>query len=291
MTNDNKAEEKGASAGNRQAGCSVAIITYNEEKNIQACLDSVTGIASEIIVLDSFSTDRTGEICRENPRVRFFQHPFDGHIQQKNRAIEKCRYEWILCLDADERVSEELRRSIAALLERNPDAAGVKFPRLTYHMHKYIRHSGWYPNARYRLVRKGMAFWGGENPHDKLILKGKGLRIKGDLYHYTAEDLSDQVRTINSFSSIAALTRYNRGRKYRLWRLVLKPPGKFLEVYIVKRGFLDGTHGFILAVSASCSAFLKEAKLFELSVLGSGKPSNLSSLFVKREKTDDNSGL
>lgn len=266
----------------RKPTLSAAVMTYNEEANIQDCLDSVTDFVDEIIILDSFSDDDTETICRANPKVRFYQHPFDGYIEQRNRALEMCTSDWILCLDADERVSRELRASIEALLERNPDIAGVKFPRLTFHMHRYIRHGGWYPNARYRLVRRGMAYCGGENPHDKILLKGKGAKIKGDLIHFTAEDLSEQVKTINRFSSIVALTRYNKGKNFRLWRLLVKPVGTFLEVYLYKRGFLDGMQGFIIAVSSSFSSFLKEAKLFELSVLGSDKPSNLSDLYSKK---------
>jgi glycosyltransferase involved in cell wall biosynthesis len=263
---------------------SAAIITYNEEENIRDCLESITDFVDEIIILDSFSNDRTENICRSNPKVRFYQHPFDGHIEQKNRALEKCTSEWILCLDADERVSPELRSSIESFLAQNPDISGVKFPRLTYHMHRYIRHGGWYPNARYRLVRRGMAYWGGENPHDKLILRGKGKKIKGDLIHFTARDLSDQIHTINKFSSIVALTRYNEGRRYHLWRLLVKPISKFLEMYLLKRGFLDGMQGFIVAVSSSFSSFLKEAKLYELSVLGSVRPSNLPAQHSKSLK-------
>lgn len=263
---------------------SAAIITYNEQANIQACLDSVSDFVDEIIVLDSFSTDATEAICRSNPKVLFSQHPFDGHIEQKNRALEKCSSDWILCLDADERVTPVLRNAITTFLEGAPTLAGVKFPRLTYHLRRYIRHGGWYPNARYRLVRRGMAYWGGENPHDKLILKGKGGRLKGDLIHFTARDLSHQVDTINKFSSIVALTRYNKGRRYHLWRLLLKPVSKFLEMYLLKRGFLDGTQGFIIAVSSAYSSFLKEAKQYELGVLGSDKPSNLSSMYSKKDK-------
>ena len=268
---------------------SAAIITYNEEENIQDCLASLTDLVDEIIVLDSFSSDATEEICRLNPKVRFSQHPFDGYIEQKNRAFEACRSEWILSLDADERVSPELRESIEELLHRNPNIAGAKFPRLTYHMHRYIRYSGWYPNARYRLIRKGMAVWGGNNPHEKLLLKGKGIKIKGDLLHFSAKDLSDQIKTINAFSSLTALTRYNGGRKFHLWRLLLKPVTKFLEMYLLKRGFLDGMQGFIIAVSSSFSSFLKEAKLYELDVLGSDKPSNLSSLHSKKSLNDESS--
>lgn len=267
---------------NTKPTLSAAIITYNEQENIQDCLDSVSDFVDEIVVLDSFSTDATEEICRRNLKVRFYKHPFDGHIEQKNRALEKCGSDWILSLDADERVSPELRDSIVNLILSNPKIVGAKFPRLTYHIHRYIRYGGWYPNARYRLVRKGMGYWGGENPHDKLILKGKGVKIKGDLIHFSEKDLSDQVQTINSFSSIVALTRYNKGRKFYLWRLLLKPISKFMEMYLLKRGFLDGMQGFIIAISSSFSSFLKEAKLYELNIPGSEKPSNLSQLYSKK---------
>ena len=271
----------------QRATCSVAIITFNEEENIKDCLDSVAGIADEIIVLDSFSTDRTEAICRENPLVQFSQHPFDGHIEQKNRALERCASEWILSIDADERVSSELAQAIRSFLKNPPGKiAGVKFPRLSFHMHRCIRHGGWYPNARYRLIRNGAARWGGENPHDKLILDGPGTTLNGDLIHYPEKDLSDQVQTINQFSSIVALTRYNKGKSYRLWRLLLKPISTFLEIYILKLGFLDRTQGLIIAVSSAYSRFLKEAKLFELDALDADKPSNLSDLYQKKTETE-----
>lgn len=262
---------------------SAAIITYNEEENITDCINSINDFVDEIVVLDSFSGDATEAICRQYSKVKFFQHPFDGYIQQKNRALEKCVSEWILFIDADERVGPDLRQSIKTfLLSAKSNVVGAKFPRLTFYLHRYIRHGGWYPNVRYRLVRKGMAYWDGENLHEHLSIKGKGKKIKGDLIHFTAKDLSDQVNTINKYSSIVALTRYNKGRKYRLWRLLLKPISKFLETYVAKLGFLDGMQGFIIALSSSYSSFLKEAKLYELSVLGSDKPSNLSSLYSKK---------
>lgn len=269
---------------NSRATCSVAIITLNEENNIKDCLDSVADIADEIIVLDSYSTDQTEAICKNYPGVQFSQHSFDGHIQQKNRALEKCRGDWILCIDADERVSPELSQSIQQFLQNPPEGiVGVKFPRLSFHMHRYIRHCGWYPNARYRLIKNGHARWGGENPHDKIILNGTGTALKDDLIHFPEKDLSDQVQTINHFSSIAALMRYNKGKKYRLWRLMLKPFGTFLSMYILKRGFLDRTQGLIIAISSAYSTFLKEAKLFELKVLGSDKPSNLPDRYQKTD--------
>jgi glycosyltransferase involved in cell wall biosynthesis len=252
-----------------------AIITYNEEEHIGDCLESITDIVDEIVVVDSFSTDATEQICRTNPKVNFFQHPFDGYIQQKNRALEKCTTEWILCLDADERVSPELRQSIETFLESFPVVNGVKFPRLAYHMNRYIRHGGWYPNKRFRLVRRGKAYWGGENPHDRLFVEGKTTILKGDLLHFSYKDLADHVNTINNFSSFAAFTRYKKGRRYTLWQLLCKPLWKFLECYIFKHGFLDGMQGWIIAISSAYSTFLKEAKLFELDRLGTDKPSNL----------------
>jgi glycosyltransferase involved in cell wall biosynthesis len=253
----------------------VAIITYNEEEDIGDCLASVTDFVDEIVVVDSFSTDTTEQICRSNPKVKFFQHLFDGHIQQKNRALEKCTTEWVLCIDADERVSPELRQSIEVFLEGSPPVNGAKFPRLTYHLGRYIRHGGWYPNRRYRLVRKGRAYWGGENPHDHLFVEGKTSILKGDLIHLSFKDLSDHVNDLNSLSSITAFTRCKKGKHYALWRLLLKPLSKLIEFYIFKRGFLDGAQGWIIAVSSAYSSFLREAKLFELDRLDLNKPSNL----------------
>ena len=260
---------------------SIAIITLNEERNIGDCLASVSDIADEIIVLDSFSADSTESICRQYPKVIFSQHAFDGYITQRNRAMSKCSGEWVLIVDADERVTPELRKSIEDFIARNPVENGARFPRLTFHMKKFIRHSSWYPNARCRLIRKGKGRWGGESPHEKLLVDGKMADLKGDLLHFSFRDLSDQVATINAFSSLAALSRFNKGRLFSLGRLFFKPISKFLEIFLFKRGFLDGIQGWIIAISSSYSTFLKEAKLFELDRLGSDKPSNLSPKFEK----------
>ena len=269
---------------NQHPSLAAAIITYNEAENIRDCLDSVKDFVDEIVVLDSFSSDATETICREYEKVRFFQQAFEGHIQQKNRAIEACQTDWVLALDADERVSSPLRHSIEAFLNSQPTVHGAKFPRLTYHLKKYIHHGGWYPNARYRLIRRGKAYWGGENPHDRLIIEGEGTQLKGDLIHLSFKDLSDQVQTINHFSSIVALTRYNKGRPASLGRMVGKPISKFLEIYLLKRGFLDGIPGLIIAVSSAYSTFLKEAKLYELNRLEADLPSNLSTALYQKSR-------
>ncbi|MCX7999552.1 MAG: glycosyltransferase family 2 protein, partial [Leptospiraceae bacterium] len=136
---------------NKKIKLSVAVITFNEEKNIRDCIDSFHDLADEVIVLDSFSTDKTLEIAKSYPKVQVFQHPFTGHIEQKNRAIELCSGEWILSLDADERVSPKLREEIQEVLRNpKPNIVGYKIPRLTFHLGQFIRHGGWYPLKRYR---------------------------------------------------------------------------------------------------------------------------------------------
>ncbi len=270
---------------NQRPSLAAAIITFNEEENIQDCLESVKDFVDEIVVLDSFSSDTTEKLCKKYEKVRFSQHSFEGHIQQKNRAIEQCTTEWVLAIDADERVSPQLRQSIEGFLENHPSVHGAKMSRLTYHMKKHILHGGWYPNARFRLIRKGNAHWGGENPHDRLIIEGDGIQLKGDLIHLSFKDLSDQVQTINNFSSIVALTRYNKGKNGSRGRMLWKPISKFLELYLLKRGFLDGIQGFIIAISSAYSAFLKEAKLFELSQLNADQPSNLSASLYQKKRS------
>ncbi len=261
---------------------SAAIITYNEERRIEDCIRSVHDFCDEVLVLDSFSTDRTAAIARRFPRVVFQQHAFDGHVQQKNRAIERCRGAWVLSLDADERVTRELARSIVEFVDRFPTARGARVRRLNLHLGRTIRHSGWY-GARTRLIRKGEGRWGGENPHDALILAGdpparanrSGPILKGDLIHLSFRDLSDQIETINKFSSIVAFTRAGRGRRVSAAAMIFKPLVKFVEIYVFKLGFLDGMPGFIIAAASSFSAFLKWAKLWELAHSGIERPSNL----------------
>lgn len=260
---------------------SVTIITYNEEKNIHDCIASVHDFADEVVVLDSHSGDRTKEIAQSFPKVRLDVHDFDGHVQQKNRAIELAKGRWIFSLDADERATPELGKSIMEFIQNNPEGYGARVRRLTIHMGRPIRHGGWY-NARFRLLRKGCGSWGGENPHDEIFIDGLNKRehrtagfLKGDLIHYSFTDLSDQINTINKFSSIVAFNRNGKGKKGALLKMLYKPFVKFVETYILKGGFLDGVPGFVIAVSSSFSAFLKWAKLWELQNTDMERPSNV----------------
>ncbi len=253
----------------------MAIITYNEEANIRDCIDSVCSLADEIVILDSLSTDKTIEIAKSYPKVKVFSQKFKGHIEQKNDAISLCQGNWILSLDADERATPALITSIEGILG-NPNAVnGYKVSRLTFHMGRFIYHSGWYPLYRYRFFKKGFAKWVGENPHDYIEIEGTGAKLKGDIIHYSFKDLSHQVDTINKFSSIVAFTRFRKGNSFSILRSILKPLSKFLEIYIFKFGFLDGYPGFTIAVSSAYSTFLKTAKMYELKNKTLERPSNV----------------
>ena len=264
---------------------SAVIITLNEEEHIQACLDSIADTVDEIVVVDSYSSDATPQICRRHPKVVFFQHPFDDYSSQRNRAMQYASSQWILIIDADERLSAELSRSILDFLSNDPGVSGAKFPRMTPYMQRDIRHCGWYPNQRYRIWKKGSAHYEGAI-HERVILQGKGVSLKGDLLHYTVKDLSDHANNVNKFSSIAALDRYKKQKKFSLLRLVFKPAGKFIETYLVRLGLLDGLQGFIIAVVSSYYSFLREAKLFELHLPGSNIPSNLPGSYRKQGEAD-----
>ncbi|XDD48003.1 glycosyltransferase family 2 protein [Leptospira sp. WS39.C2] len=271
--------------GKRKRKLSVAIITFNEEKNIGDCIRSVESFADEIIVLDSLSSDKTKEIATSFPLVRFFEAPFPGHVEQKNKAISFCQNEWIFSLDADERANETLQASIRAFLDANTvNCDGFKIARLTFHLGRWIRFSGWYPQRRYRLFKKEKASWVGENPHDYIELKSGsiGKVMKGDILHYSFQDFSHQINTINQFSSIVAYTRYAKGERFSLFKTILKPIGKFLEIFIFKFGFLDGIAGLWIALASSFSTYLKYAKLYELDKLKMERPSNVKKEYGKK---------
>jgi glycosyltransferase involved in cell wall biosynthesis len=262
---------------NKKIKFSVAIITYNEEKNIKDCIESVHDFSDEIILLDSFSTDKTLEIASQFSNVKIFTNEFKGHIEQKNKAIELCNGRWILSIDADERISPKLKEEILEILKLDKkEIKGYKIPRLTFHLGKFIRHGGWYPLKRYRFFQKGFAKWTGENPHDFIEIQGNGKSLSGDIIHYSFKDLTHQVDTINKFSSIVGFTRYKKKISYPIFKSLYKPFIKFLETYFFKLGFLDGYAGFVIAISSSYSTFLKFAKLYELKHGLIDRPSNLN---------------
>jgi glycosyltransferase involved in cell wall biosynthesis len=246
------------------AKLSVVIITYNEERNIGRCLDSVKDIADDIVVVDSFSTDGTEKICLEHG-VRFIRHTFDGHIEQKNWAITQARYPHILSLDADELLSNRLKRSIREVKE-NWEFDGYYFNRLTNYCGKWIRYSSWYPSRKLRLwdSRKGMC--GGMNPHDHFILEKGASRkfLKGDLLHYSYYSIYQHIEQINRFSDIAAKSFFAVGRKASWFNIIFHPLWRLFRDYIIKFGFMDGFFGLVISINSAHETFLKYSKLRKL---------------------------
>lgn len=244
---------------------SVAIITYNEEKNILRCLESVKDIADEIVVLDSLSSDKTKEICSNFTNVKFYEQQFLGHIGQKNKAIDLCSNDHILSLDADEALSDELKSSIIKVKE-SFEQDGYYFNRLTRYVDTWVNFGVWYPDQKLRLFKRDKAFWGGINPHDIIVMKdGATTRhINGDLLHYSYNSVSDHIAQTNRFTTIAAKAMHNEGKRSHWSKIYLRPFFNFFKDFILKKGFMGGRYGLIIAVINSGYVFLKYLKLQEL---------------------------
>lgn len=241
---------------------SVVIITLNEEKNIGRCLDSVKEIADEILVVDSLSTDGTKAIC-EAHQVRFLEQKFLGYIEQKNYALKNACFDYVLSLDADEALSRELREEIKKI-KMEFQGAGYSFNRLTNYNGHWVRHCGWYPDTKLRIVKKELANWVGTNPHDALEVQGEVTHLKGDLLHYSYDSISSHVLQTNKFSTIEAQVLFNKGKRVGVVKLVTRPLFQFFKDYILKRGFLDGRYGFVICFLNSLYVLLKYAKMIDL---------------------------
>lgn len=244
--------------------CSVTIITLNEERNLRDCLRGVSW-ADEIVVVDSGSTDRTLEIAREIG-ASIFQNPWPGMREQKNFAAERARHNWILNLDADERLTSEGQEEVKNIL-RKPVHSGYEFPRKNVFLGKWMRHGGWYPDRTLRLYRKDQAVFGGVNPHSNVILKnGTVGRIESPLVHYTYTSFSHYISKQFPYSDAAARELSSNGEieSVSAGRIFVKTGWKFIETYFLKRGFLDGPHGLIAAFGATFAAYMKQTRLWEL---------------------------
>ncbi|MBI5441039.1 MAG: glycosyltransferase family 2 protein [Deltaproteobacteria bacterium] len=249
---------------------SATIVCRDEIEKIRGALESVR-FCDEVIVVDSGSTDGTLEVCRELADV-VVERPWPGHVEQKNFAFSLARGEWLLSLDADERVTPELAAEIRALLAGSPAMDGYRVTRHVHYLGRWIDHSGWYPEPRIRLLRTGRGRWEGVNPHDEIRVDGPVGRLRGEIVHYTYDDMENHVRTLNRFSSILAAEHRKRGRRFSWFSLLVRPPLEFLKKYVLKRGFLDGAPGFYVASLSAVHVFLKIAKLWELERVGSRRP-------------------
>lgn len=241
---------------------SISIISFNEEENIGRTLESIKDIASEIIVIDSHSTDRTKDIAKSH-NAKVYEEDWKGYVEQKNSALEKCTQEWILSLDCDEVVSKELKKSIINAITQ-PGADGYCLNRKTYYSQKLLKHV-WQPNWKLRLVRRSAnPQWSGYDPHDILKIDGTSLKLKGDLFHYTYKDVEDHFKKTIKYSKLAAHSYNKDGKKFKWYKLVLNPVSGFVKIFILQKGFLDGYHGLIVAASSFIYTFLKYVFLWEI---------------------------
>ena len=239
------------------------IITKNEEKNIQRCLESVKGVVDEIVVIDSFSTDKTQEIC-EQYNVNFVQKEWLGYSATKNYGNKLAKYEWILSLDADEALSENLRKLILKE-KKNYQHEAYVFHRLTSYCGKWIRHCGWYPDPKMRLWKKSMGEWQGDI-HETVHLNSDTDtgKLSGNILHYSINSIFQHMDQVNKFSEIHAQSAFDNGKQSKILALYLKPFERFFTTYFFKLGILDGYYGFLISTLTAHSIFLRHVKLRQL---------------------------
>lgn len=241
---------------------SALIITYNEERGISRCIDSLAPVSDEIVVIDSFSKDSTKKICIEKG-VRFVEHTFKGHIEQKNFALSQAKFDHVLSLDADEYLSDELISSILEIKEKWP-AEAYRMNRLSTYGDKWIRRGNWYPDKKVRLWNKNLGGWGGRNPHDQVMLRHdvKPMHIKGDILHQAYAGCSEAINKIQAYSDIYA--KQNAGyESSSVAKILFRSIFTFFKSYIIKRGIFDGFEGLMVAMAESNHTFYKYAKLYE----------------------------
>jgi len=243
----------------------VAIITFNEERNIRRCIESIKDVADELLVIDSMSSDATQKICEEYG-ARVMENEFSGYVEQKNFAVKHAKYDYILSVDADEQFTEPLIDRIREIkLDWTHDA--YVFNRLNRYCGKWIYHSGWYPDRKIRLFDRRKGYWGGLNPHDKVVLEegAKMKRVNEDFLHYTFDSFREHMDKINNFTSIAAYSAFKAGRRtFILADVFINPLFSFLRDYFIRLGFLDGYYGFVICSVTAFSKVLKYFKLWQI---------------------------
>lgn len=217
-------------------------------------------------MVDSFSKDQTKQICHEFG-AQFYEHPFEGHIQQKNYAASLATGDYVLSLDADEALSESLKTSILGLKQKGFSKDGYSFNRLTNYCGQWVKHGGWYPDKKLRIWKKGAGVWGGINPHDQFILKegnkNEGF-LAGDLLHYSYYTIEEHYKQAYYFAEIAAKELFLKGKQATVLDPWIHGLSKFFKMYVVQAGFLDGETGFTIAKISLLATIYKYRKLLDL---------------------------
>ncbi|WP_353778309.1 glycosyltransferase [Winogradskyella sp. 3972H.M.0a.05] len=241
------------------------IITFNEERYIETCLQSLSKVVDEIVVVDSFSTDKTKSIC-EAYNVTFIEQEFLGYVEQKNFALKHASHDYIVSLDGDESLSEPLQKSILDL-KSNWTHDGYFANRFNNLCGQWIKHSDWYPNKKLRVFNRQKAQWGGHKIHETVKLNDPKAPIgflNGDILHWPYQTYSEFNNKMELFSSISAQSYFELGKKAPMWKILWNPFWAFFKAYFLRLGFLDGFNGFMICYQTGNLTFLKYAKLREL---------------------------
>jgi glycosyltransferase involved in cell wall biosynthesis len=249
---------------------SAVLITYNEEEKIQRALRSLEPVSDEIIVVDSYSSDGTVEICRHYTD-RVLLRAWEGYRKQKQFATDQANHDWILSLDGDEMLSPQLTQELLEWKEEESSRKGYYLPRQTFFMGRWIEHTTWYPDWQLRLFEKSFGRWEGGRVHESVKVTGLTGKFKGQIYHHTYASFSEYLEQLERFSALAAQDQFDRGVRARWDHLLLYPPLIFLKNYLLCRGFLDGMPGLAVSALAAVSTLFKYLKLWEIQSGLSGK--------------------
>jgi glycosyltransferase involved in cell wall biosynthesis len=252
--------KKGTDRVGMKVPVSVVIVTRNEEKNIGNALDSIKDF-EDIVVVDSFSEDRTMEICKRYTQ-RVYQHEWQGFAKQKQMAMDYAEKQWVLILDADEQVTPELKSEIVEKI-KNGSVGGFYMPRKNFFLGRWIRHGGWWPDYTLRLFRKDISHLQQREVHEKVVVNGSLGYLKKPLEHYTYDTISDFIRKMENYSTLSVKELSDKGDTASIISILMNPVFTFIKMFFLRQGFRDGIHGFILAILYSFYTFLKYAKVWE----------------------------
>ncbi|MFQ5776603.1 MAG: glycosyltransferase family 2 protein [Terriglobia bacterium] len=256
------------------------LVTHNEEQDLPRALASLKEVTDEIVVVDSGSDDRTCEIARQHgARVR--ERTWTDFSDQKNFAAAQATHDWVLNLDADEELSPGLREELRRWKQQAPTAAAYAMPRRARYLGRWIRHSDWYPDPKVRLYRRGQARFAGRL-HESVVVEGAVGRLAGEIYHHTFGSVTEHLAQINQYTTLAAEQLFAGGRRRWLLPMLVSPPWMFVRTYVLKQGFRDGYHGWLIAQLTALTSLLKFAKL-GLLVHGGARAGNSTSAAARAD--------